>query len=130
MWQFCVICRLYCDELCVMFFVKHPATTEIYTYVHTLSLHDALPISAAEIERRLRAAPALATPFPRTELGRQLHLAATLIAAGVSASVLKLQHSGYDTHAQQAARHAALLGELAEGLAAFRRALKIGRAHV
>src|SRR3546814_5083030 len=66
---------------------------------------------------------ALPISFPRTELGRQLHLAATLIAAGVSASVLKLQHSGYDTHAQQAARHAALLGELAEGLAAFRRAL-------
>ena len=38
-------------------------------------------------------------------------------------SVIKLQQSGYDTHAQQAARHAALLTELAEGLAAFRLAL-------
>src|SRR3546814_18439069 len=28
----------------VDFFVKYPATPEIYTYVHTLSLHDALPI--------------------------------------------------------------------------------------
>src|SRR3546814_2205359 len=27
-----------------IFFVKYTATTEIYTYVHTLSLHDALPI--------------------------------------------------------------------------------------
>src|SRR3546814_19041836 len=26
------------------FFVHYPATTEIYTYLHTLSLHDALPI--------------------------------------------------------------------------------------
>src|SRR3546814_12649197 len=29
------------------FFFKDTATTEIYTYSHTLSLHDALPISAA-----------------------------------------------------------------------------------
>src|SRR3546814_18409802 len=27
-----------------MFFLKYTATTEIYTYCHTLSLHDALPI--------------------------------------------------------------------------------------
>src|SRR3546814_13240228 len=27
-----------------MFFFKYPATTEIYTYLRTLSLHDALPI--------------------------------------------------------------------------------------
>src|SRR3546814_11191414 len=30
--------------LCIFFF-NDPATTEIYTYLHTLSLHDALPIS-------------------------------------------------------------------------------------
>src|SRR3546814_12644294 len=29
------------------FFFNDTATTEIYTYVHTLSLHDALPILAA-----------------------------------------------------------------------------------
>src|SRR3546814_15296143 len=29
----------------VFFFVNDTATTEIYTYLHTLSLHDALPIS-------------------------------------------------------------------------------------
>src|SRR3546814_19807312 len=32
---------------CVIFF-NDTATTEIYTYVHTLSLHDALPISAGK----------------------------------------------------------------------------------
>src|SRR3546814_20732342 len=30
----------------ILFFFKDPATTEIYTYGHTLSRHDALPISA------------------------------------------------------------------------------------
>src|SRR3546814_13093640 len=29
------------------FFVNDTATTELYTYLHTLSLHDALPILAA-----------------------------------------------------------------------------------
>src|SRR3546814_8475059 len=41
------------------FFLNDTATTEIYTYSHTLSLHDALPISAAAhppIESRPRAA--------------------------------------------------------------------------
>src|SRR3546814_7523685 len=30
---------------CLFFFFNDPATTEVYTYRHTLSLHDALPIS-------------------------------------------------------------------------------------
>src|SRR3546814_12673025 len=30
---------------CALFFFNDTATTEIYTYCHTLSLHDALPIS-------------------------------------------------------------------------------------
>src|SRR3546814_19905064 len=32
------------------FFFNVPSTTEIYTYVHTLSLHDALPIGVIRIE--------------------------------------------------------------------------------
>src|SRR3546814_11672358 len=31
------------------FFFNESATTEIYTYCHTLSLHDALPISRAAV---------------------------------------------------------------------------------
>src|SRR3546814_15700851 len=35
--------------LCIfLFFFKYPAPTEIYTYLHTLSLHDALPISSTD----------------------------------------------------------------------------------
>src|SRR3546814_20770362 len=36
-----------CLFSCVFFF-NDPATTEIYTYLHTLSLHDALPILGAD----------------------------------------------------------------------------------
>src|SRR3546814_15419445 len=35
----------------VVFFFKYTATTEIYTYVHTRSLHDALPIFAGQHDR-------------------------------------------------------------------------------
>src|SRR3546814_7107907 len=41
--------------LVLFFYLNDPATTEIYTYGHTLSLHDALPIW-----RRGRRAPARA----------------------------------------------------------------------
>src|SRR5213594_1315799 len=37
-----------CSRSC--FFFNETATTEIYTSVHTLSLHDALPISRHDIE--------------------------------------------------------------------------------
>src|SRR3546814_17454692 len=33
----------------VVFFFNDTSTTEIYTYRHTLSLHDALPISAIQL---------------------------------------------------------------------------------
>src|SRR3546814_13020632 len=36
--------------LCLFFFFNDTATTEIYTYLHTLSLHDALPIFVLLIE--------------------------------------------------------------------------------
>src|SRR3546814_11214967 len=35
------------------FFINDAATTEIYTYGHTLSLHDALPVYLTEAEFRL-----------------------------------------------------------------------------
>src|SRR3546814_19938565 len=34
----------YCYSLSLLIFFNATATTEIYTYLHTLSLHDALPI--------------------------------------------------------------------------------------
>src|SRR3546814_16220858 len=37
--------------LLMFFFFNETATTEIYTYLHTLSLHDALPIVMAEMHQ-------------------------------------------------------------------------------
>src|SRR3546814_14671109 len=38
----------------IVFFCNDTATTEIYTYLHTLSLHDALPIFRLPEEHRRR----------------------------------------------------------------------------
>lgn len=65
--------------------------------------------------------------FPAIEgagdLGRQIDLAATLIEAGVTAPVLKLKITGFDTHDAQLAQHETLLGQLGRALAGLRRRL-------
>src|SRR3546814_18410740 len=38
------VLRTNCSILCVFCFFNDTATTDIYTYLHTLSRHDALPI--------------------------------------------------------------------------------------
>src|SRR3546814_17183053 len=62
-------------SVCVLFFCHDTATTEIYTYVHTLSLHDALPIFAPDgalrIDRHEEVAHALGSvvaPVQRLDL--------------------------------------------------------------
>src|SRR3546814_3084271 len=42
-------------SIIILFFFNDTATTEIYTYLHTLSLHDALPISSARQGRQVRS---------------------------------------------------------------------------
>src|SRR3546814_12660384 len=44
----------------IFFFFNDTATTEIYTYLHTLSLHDALPISSRSISQNPLAGSASA----------------------------------------------------------------------
>src|SRR3546814_19559632 len=64
------VCLLvYQSPLCllVFFFFNETATTAIYTYGHTLSLHDALPIwmnFMPSNRRRARATPASITASP------------------------------------------------------------------
>jgi uncharacterized protein (DUF1501 family) len=57
------------------------------------------------------------------ELGSQLRRAAQVIAAGPGVRVLFLSQAGYDHHNQQLGAQANLLGELANGLAAFQQDL-------
>ncbi len=58
-------------------------------------------------------------PYPVSDLARQLRLVAQLIDAGLTTRVYYLEIDGFDTHANQAGAHAALLEQVAGGLKAF-----------
>jgi uncharacterized protein (DUF1501 family) len=62
-------------------------------------------------------------PYPASELGNHLKLAAQLIDAGLGARLFYVTLDGFDTHAAQAAVHANLLRDLSDSLAAFYRDL-------
>ena len=65
-----------------------------------------------------RRAPAVAG-FPKTKLGRQLRQIAQLLLADAETTVYYADHGSFDTHAGQPGRHAKLLAEYAEAVAAF-----------
>ncbi|XAT60689.1 DUF1501 domain-containing protein [Rhodobacteraceae bacterium Araon29] len=62
------------------------------------------------------------------DLGRQLSLASTLIAAGIDTPVLKVKIDGFDTHENQSWRHQRLLENLGRALSGFAQQMqKIGQ---
>ena len=82
----------------------------------------ALEQAGAQELQRLRRKLAPLPPgleLPRSGLGQQVDLALRLIGSGACPPVLQLAQGGYDTHANQAARHGRGLSELAAALAAF-----------
>ena len=73
------------------------------------------------LERRAR--PREVGGFPKTALGRQLRQIAQLMLADAETTVYYADHGSFDTHAGQGPRHAKLLGDYAEAVAAFTREL-------
>ena len=62
------------------------------------------------------------------DLGRQLSLASTLIAAGIDTPVLKVKIDGFDTHEDQPWRHQRLLENLGRAVSGFAQQMrKIGQ---
>jgi uncharacterized protein (DUF1501 family) len=61
--------------------------------------------------------------YPDLGLARRLRLVARLVAGGFDTRLFLVTLGGFDTHARQAAQHAALLDELARSLGAFQRDL-------
>jgi uncharacterized protein (DUF1501 family) len=57
--------------------------------------------------------------YPENALGQQLKTVAQLIGSGLQTSVYYVQLGGFDTHSQQPAVHAALLGQLGDSVKAF-----------
>ncbi|MBK8323150.1 MAG: DUF1501 domain-containing protein [Betaproteobacteria bacterium] len=77
---------------------------------------------------RLHPGREFTTAFPAGPFGAAVRTAAQLAANREGISAIRLTLGGFDTHANQAGPHAALLRQLGEGLAALRGALKeIGR---
>jgi uncharacterized protein (DUF1501 family) len=73
--------------------------------------------AAARVKEAARAEAGAG--YPGSDLAGRLRLIARLLKSGFGARVFYTLQAGYDTHAQQAIPHAALLGELASALAAF-----------
>lgn len=73
--------------------------------------------SASRLEEALARAPQSA--YPDLGLARKLRLVARLLAGGFDTRIFLVSLGGFDTHARQAAVHAALLEELSHSLAAF-----------
>ncbi len=63
-------------------------------------------------------------PYPENGLAERLKLVAQLIDAEVGARVYYVEHENYDTHADQAAEHARLLGELSSATTSFYQDMK------
>ena len=87
---------------------------------------DTMSRSIAENEvltAALNGVPALQTAFPDTDLGHQLAMVAKLIAARSNLSMQRqiffCAVGGYDTHGDQLAAQAGLLGELSAAMSAF-----------
>jgi len=82
--------------------------------------------AAARLEQAL--ARGTAADYPDSPLARRLRLIARLVTGGFDTRLFHLTLGGFDTHAHQAAAHAALLETLARALAAFEADLAEGGA--
>lgn len=82
-------------------------------------------VSSRRIREAVAARPLVG--YPRSELARQLSMVANMIRAGMKTRVYYVTHGGFDTHAGQGGtngRHANLLRQFAEAVAAFQQDLR------
>lgn len=90
---------------------------------HLLRVERDVADTARNLKALIAKAPPLKAEFPPGVLGEELKVAARLIVAGARVPAIKLALGGFDTHAGQPGTHAALLKQVADGLAAFRQAM-------
>lgn len=99
-----------------------PLTLAMPEQTGLTSLIAAATRSAQEASRQLRQVAAKVPAwehYPDSALAERLQLLARLVRADAGPPVLWTQLGGFDTHAQQAPTHAALLGQLAGATHAF-----------
>jgi uncharacterized protein (DUF1501 family) len=77
----------------------------------------------AQAASGLQGSYAFRTEFPQGPFGQVVRTAAQVVASNAGVAAVRLSLNGFDTHQNQAALHANLLRQLAEGLVALRSAL-------
>ena len=91
---------------------------------HLLTVQNDLHHSARALRRKMNSGLSFKTGFPTTPIGRNLKIAARLIASDTAIPVIHVSHGGFDTHANQRVNHDRLLRQLSEALSAFRFAMQ------
>jgi uncharacterized protein (DUF1501 family) len=95
---------------------------------HIVRTQNEAVAAADAVRRKLSGRNRFGQGFGWDPLGRSLAVTADLIADGVEVPVWKTSIGSFDTHADQRARHARLLGQLGAALATFRGAMQsLGR---
>lgn len=100
------------------------ATTQNRALRHILEVQAEISRAGVDLQTHIQSVAAVEDQFPATGIGKQLALAARLIAAQVPVAVVKLTHGSFDTHAGQPTTHHRLWEELAQALASFRAVLQ------
>ena len=79
--------------------------------------------TSGKLESILSASDAMKR-YPETSLGKKLAAVSQLIESGLPTRIYYVTHDGFDTHANQAAAHTALLQQLGDATQAFNEDLK------
>ncbi|MGI9013488.1 MAG: DUF1501 domain-containing protein [Phycisphaerales bacterium] len=84
----------------------------------------ALDAQVASDKIRAAVAKAPLVPYPQTGLGRQMQMVGAMIRAEMPTRVYYVTMGGFDTHANQAGSHAALLTQFSGAVNAFQKDMK------
>lgn len=104
--------------------LKLPAiTTNNPALAHILHTQQKIYDSALALQQYIRKIPNIKDNFPKHKLGKQLHLAATIVLSDAPVTTIKVSLGGFDTHNNQRQKHDRLLNQLAQSLAALRSTL-------
>ena len=105
-----------------------PPVTTSAAVTHLVETQADTLATAIALRTKIESRQRFEGKLPGHGLGRNLANAVALLDAGVDVPIIKVTHSGFDTHANQLARHETLLRQLAESMTGLRDALRqIGR---
>jgi uncharacterized protein (DUF1501 family) len=114
--------RLQTDERQLREVVRELAAAERSTGDELLTFIQTSMTSALAASERVEASGQdykSKVTYPQSDLGQKLRVIAQLVDAGLTTRIYYVELDGFDTHSEQAAAHAALLGQLSGAVSAF-----------